>query len=76
MITRIESINEQSLKEAKEIIFGGGVVAIPTETVYGLGGNAFDDDAVKRIFEIKGRPHDNPLYRTSKRRNSSHPSSQ
>lgn len=61
MITRIESINEQSLKEAKEIIFGGGVVAIPTETVYGLGGNAFDDDAVKRIFEIKGRPNDNPL---------------
>lgn len=39
----------------------GGVVAIPTETVYGLGGNAFDDEAVKKIFEIKGRPNDNPL---------------
>ncbi len=38
-----------------------GVVAIPTETVYGLGGNAFDDVAVKRIFEVKGRPNDNPL---------------
>ena len=47
--------------EAKNIIFDGGVVAIPTETVYGLGGNAFDDTAVKRIFEVKGRPSDNPL---------------
>lgn len=36
-------------------------MAIPTETVYGLGGNAFDDDAVKKIFEVKGRPNDNPL---------------
>lgn len=61
MITRIEKITPQTLAEAKEIIFGGGVVAIPTETVYGLGGNAFDDEAVKRIFEIKGRPNDNPL---------------
>ena len=34
---------------------------MPTETVYGLGGNAFDDDAVRRIFEVKGRPSDNPL---------------
>lgn len=36
-------------------------MAFPTETVYGLGANAFDDNAVKRIFEIKGRPNDNPL---------------
>ena len=34
---------------------------MPTETVYGLGGNAFDDVAVKKIFEVKGRPNDNPL---------------
>lgn len=61
MITRIEKISPQSIAEAKEIIFSGGVVAIPTETVYGLGGNAYDDDAVKRIFEVKGRPNDNPL---------------
>lgn len=61
MITRIEKITPKSLAEAKEILFSGGVVAIPTETVYGLGGNAFDDGAVKRIFEIKGRPNDNPL---------------
>ena len=61
MITRIEPINEQSLRYAKEIILSGGVVAMPTETVYGLGGSAFNDEAVKKIFEIKGRPNDNPL---------------
>lgn len=49
------------MKEAKNIILDGGVVGIPTETVYGLGGNAFDDNAVKMIFEVKGRPNDNPL---------------
>ncbi len=61
MQTKIVPINENTLKEAKEILLSGGVVAIPTETVYGLGGNAFDDNAVKRIFEVKGRPSDNPL---------------
>ncbi len=61
MVTKIEKINPQTIAEAKAIIFAGGVVALPTETVYGLGGNAFDDDAVKRIFEVKGRPNDNPL---------------
>lgn len=61
METRIKPVNAQSLAEAKNIIQSGGVVAIPTETVYGLGGNAFDDNAVKKIFEIKGRPNDNPL---------------
>ena len=61
MKTEIKPITLDSLSEAKTIILNGGVVAIPTETVYGLGGNAFDDDAVKRIFEVKGRPADNPL---------------
>ena len=61
MQTQIKEITKESLKEAKEIIEAGGVVAIPTETVYGLGGNAFDDQAVKKIFEIKGRPNNNPL---------------
>lgn len=61
MITKIEKITAQSLKEAKEIILNSGVVGMPTETVYGLGGNAFDDTAVKKIFEVKGRPNDNPL---------------
>ena len=61
MRTQIKQITPESLSEAKNIIFDGGVVAMPTETVYGLGGNAFDDVAVQRIFEVKGRPNDNPL---------------
>lgn len=61
MKTEIKPITPDSLLEAKTIILDGGVVAIPTETVYGLGGNALDDAAVKRIFEVKGRPNDNPL---------------
>ena len=61
MQTKIQPITPESLAEAKNLIFSGGVVAIPTETVYGLGGNAFDDQAVKGIFEVKGRPNDNPL---------------
>ena len=46
---------------AAEIIKSGGLVAIPTETVYGLGANGLDEAAVARIFEAKGRPQDNPL---------------
>lgn len=46
---------------AAEILRGGQVVAFPTETVYGLGANALDPAAVKRIFRAKGRPADNPL---------------
>ena len=61
MQTKIVQINPDSLAEAKKIIMDGGVVAIPTETVYGLGGNAFDDTAVQKIFEVKGRPNNNPL---------------
>ncbi len=51
----------RKLKEPAEIIKNGGLVAFPTETVYGLGANAFDIKAVKKIFEAKGRPSDNPL---------------
>ena len=46
---------------AAEIIKSGGLVAIPTETVYGLGANGLDESAVAKIFEAKGRPQDNPL---------------
>jgi L-threonylcarbamoyladenylate synthase len=52
---------DEKIKKAAEIIKGGGVVAFPTETVYGLGANAYDEQAVKKIFELKGRPQDNPL---------------
>lgn len=61
MQTCILEIDENSLKQSKKIIEGGGAVAFPTETVYGLGANAFDTAAVENIFKIKGRPNDNPL---------------
>ncbi len=61
METQILEIDERSLALSKKIILSGGAVAFPTETVYGLGANAFDDNAVKNIFAIKGRPSDNPL---------------
>lgn len=50
-----------SIYEAARILRNGGLVAIPTETVYGLAANALDETAVKRIFIAKGRPQDNPL---------------
>ena len=49
------------IEEAAEIIRDGGTVAFPTETVYGLGANALNEEAVKKIFIAKGRPQDNPL---------------
>lgn len=61
METKVKPITKESLAEAKAIIRRSGVVAIPTETVYGLGGNAFDDTAVQEIFRVKGRPNNNPL---------------
>lgn len=50
-----------AIKLAAEVIRSGGLVAFPTETVYGLGANAFDENAVRRVFEAKGRPTNNPL---------------
>lgn len=52
---------EAAIAEAGEILKKGGIVAIPTETVYGLAADAFNADAVARIFEAKGRPQDNPV---------------
>ena len=52
---------EDKIAAAAKILRDGGLVAIPTETVHGLGANALDGAAVKRIFEAKGRPQDNPL---------------
>lgn len=53
--------NREDMQEAAEIIRSGGLVAFPTETVYGLGANALDPEASKRIYAAKGRPSDNPL---------------
>src|SRR4029077_16207500 len=49
------------ISEAAQLIRAGRLVAFPTETVYGLGANALDADAVRRIFEAKGRPSTSPL---------------
>ncbi|RLQ86792.1 L-threonylcarbamoyladenylate synthase [Planomicrobium sp. Y74] len=52
---------EETYTQAVDIIRGGGIVAFPTETVYGLGADATNAEAVEKIFEAKGRPADNPL---------------
>ena len=56
-----EDINKEEMMEVAEAINKGKIVVFPTETVYGIGANAFDKDAVNRIFIAKGRPTDNPL---------------
>ncbi len=61
MKTQILEINAENLAATKKVIKEGGLIAFPTETVYGLGANAFNDDAVKEIYRVKGRPQDNPL---------------
>ncbi|WP_159438257.1 L-threonylcarbamoyladenylate synthase [Massiliimalia massiliensis] len=59
--TRVLKATTENFEIAKREILNGEVVAIPTETVYGLAANAFDETAVSKIFEAKGRPQDNPL---------------
>ena len=54
-------IDEGLMREAGNILLSGGLVAFPTETVYGLGGNALDAEASRKIYAAKGRPSDNPL---------------
>lgn len=63
MKTRIFHPNseENAIGEAADILRRGGLLGIPTETVYGLGADGLNEDAVRRIFEAKGRPQDNPL---------------
>lgn len=61
MSERIFPATHENILRAAEILKSGGLVAFPTETVYGLGANALDPVAVERIFEAKGRPQDNPL---------------
>lgn len=58
---KLNSEKHNDLITAAEILKNGGLVAIPTETVYGLAANALDAEAVKKIFVAKGRPNDNPL---------------
>lgn len=53
--------DKKKIRQAANIIKGGGLLAFPTETVYGLGANGLDKNASKKIYSAKGRPGDNPL---------------
>jgi len=69
MITEIFKVTENSILElnnASKLLNDGELVAIPTETVYGLGASALNKDACLNIFNAKGRPSDNPLITYSK----------
>ncbi len=57
----IPADDPQAVDTAAQLIRSGQLVAIPTETVYGLGANGLDENAVAKIFQVKGRPQDNPL---------------
>lgn len=60
-VVKEDNVDSDIINEAAAIVKNGGLVVFPTETVYGLGANALDENAVKKIFEAKGRPQDNPL---------------
>ena len=61
MDTKILEATEENIAIAARTIRDGGLVAFPTETVYGLGANALDEEAVKKVYAAKGRPSDNPM---------------
>ena len=61
METRIFGTSEEDIQQAAEIIREGGLVAFPTETVYGLGADALNPEAVGKVYAAKGRPSDNPM---------------
>lgn len=63
IIRKIDKIqaDKDAIREAGRILKEGGLVAFPTETVYGLGANALDEEAAKKTYAAKGRPSDNPL---------------
>lgn len=57
----MKKIEEKTIQEASNVIKAGGLVLFPTETVYGIGADGLNEDAVKKIFKAKGRASDNPL---------------
>jgi len=57
----IQKISADEVKQAAHYIQQGELVAFPTETVYGLGASALNPQAVKKVYQVKGRPSDNPL---------------
>ena len=56
-----DGINAKDMEKVGEVLKNGGLAAFPTETVYGLGANALDEEAARKIYAAKGRPSDNPL---------------
>lgn len=60
-LIKVNSLTDEALKRASKFIKNGGLVAFPTETVYGLGGDGLNSQAAGRIYQAKGRPSDNPL---------------
>ena len=61
LTTQILAANEAAVAIAADCLAGGGLVAFPTETVYGLGADATNSDAIARLYQAKGRPSFNPL---------------
>lgn len=61
MKTRLLPCDREGIAAAAQVLQSGGLVALPTETVYGLAANALEESAVREIFAVKGRPQDNPL---------------
>ena len=61
METKVLPVSDESLALAADLLRRGELVALPTETVYGIAADARNGEAVKKIFEAKGRPQDNPL---------------
>ena len=59
--SNILSFNKKNLKKSIDSLNNGNIVGLPTETVYGLGGNAYSKNSIKKIYELKGRPKSNPL---------------
>ena len=56
-----KKLTKQEIAQAAAAIQAGELVAFPTETVYGLGADALNEAAVKKVYQVKGRPSDNPL---------------
>ena len=61
LVTRVARASVGAVKDARSVLAGGGLVAFPTETVYGLGADATNDKAVARLYAVKERPSINPL---------------
>ena len=59
---KVNNINEQDINEVANALKNGKLVVFPTDTVYVIGSNAYDEDACERIYEVKGRPKYKPLF--------------